>query len=248
MSNSNSMNTILIENQPITYTTRYQKNRKSIQLKLTSVNHLNITAPTHFPMEDIEKIILEKTKWITTQISKLTAAASNPINKSISHNASILYLGIPHTLTFITKENHQPAVRLEEDQILLELPPLPAAKLDNLSYSLLKEWYIDSATKILSEKTTFWSAAIKVSPKRITIKEQKTRWGSCSSRGNVNYNWRIIMAPPEVVDYLVIHELCHLRILNHSDSFWREVGKYSPNFKEHRTWLRTNGILLMTIL
>lgn len=98
MSNSNFMNTILIENQPLAYTIRYRKNRKSIQLKLASVNHLDITAPAHFPVEDIEKIILKKTKWITTQISKLTTAASNPINKSISHNASILYLGIPQPL------------------------------------------------------------------------------------------------------------------------------------------------------
>jgi len=242
------MNTITIDHHQITYTIVYHKGRKSIQLKLNSPNHLTITAPTKFPREGIEKILLDKSKWIVKQIRKLTTVATNPINKSISHGAVILYLGLPHTLIFITKSNSKPAVHLEENQIILNLPPLTAKDTETVSQLLLKQWYLDCAMKTLSTKTAFWASTIEVNPKRITIKDQKTRWGSCSSRGNINYNWRIIMAPPEVIDYLVVHELCHLRIPNHSETFWQEVGKFSPLFKQHRTWLRTNGMMLMSIL
>jgi predicted metal-dependent hydrolase len=240
------MNIITIDNHQITYTIVYQKNRKSIQLKLNSTNHITITAPTKFPRKGIEKVLLDKSKWIVKQIGKLASIAINPINKSISHGAAILYLGQPHTLIFITGDNCKPAVHLEEKQIILNLPLLTAK--DTVPQLYLKKWYLDCALKTLSAKTAFWASTIKVNPKRITIKDQKTRWGSCSSRGNINYNWRIIMAPSEVIDYLVVHELCHLRIPNHSESFWQEVEKFSPHFKQHRIWLHTNGMMLMSIL
>lgn len=248
LSNPYTMNTIKIDNHQLTYTVSYQRNRKSIQLKITSPNHLNITAPTKFPKEGIEKILFEKNKWIVKQIAKLKAATTNPINKSIGHDATVLFLGQPHTLKFIIKDTNKPAVHLEGNQIILTLPPLAAKDTVTIPRTLLRQWYIDCAVKNLSSKTSLWASTIGVHPKRITIKEQKTRWGSCSSRGNINYNWRIIMAPSEVIDYLVIHELCHLRIPNHSQTFWQEVEKFSPQFKEHRIWLRTNGMILMDLL
>ena len=79
---------------------------------------------------------------------------------------------------------------------------------------------------------------------RVSIRAQKTRWGSCSSRGGISLNWRLIMAPPPVIDYLVIHELCHLRQPNHSPAYWREVARWCPDFRLHRQWLRQHGALL----
>jgi predicted metal-dependent hydrolase len=242
------MHTLKIDNHQLTYTIIYQKNRKSVQLKLNSSSHLTITAPTRFPKEGIEKIVLEKRKWIVKQITKLAAAAANPINKSVCDNAAILFLGQPHILKFMSKDTHKPPVHLEENQIMLNILPLTAKDTNATAEKILKQWYIHYATNTLVTRTTFWASVIKVNPKRITIKEQKTRWGSCSSKGNINYNWRIIMAPMEVIDYLVIHELCHLRIPNHSQAFWQEVGNYSPHFKQCREWLRTNGALIMAIL
>ena len=248
LSNEDTMHTLKIDNHQLTYTIVYQKNRKSIQLKLTSFSHMIITAPTRFPKENIEKIVFEKRKWLVRQITKLKAAADNPINKSICDNATILFLGQPHILKFMNKDTQKPTVHLEENQIILNILPFTKKDEKAAAESCLKQWYIQYATNTLAAKTAFWSSIIKVNPKRITIKEQKTRWGSCSSKGNINYNWRIIMAPMEVIDYLVIHELCHLHIPNHSQVFWQEVGSYSPHFKQCREWLRTNGALIMTLL
>lgn len=75
----------------------------------------------------------------------------------------------------------------------------------------------------------------------ITIRDQKTRWGSCSGRGTLSFNWRLILAPPEILDYVVVHELCHLTHMNHSKEFWGLVGKVIPDYKERRKWLKENG-------
>ena len=242
------MNTIMLKNYQLTYHVIYQKNRKTIQFKVLTSTHLEITVPNHFPNASIEKILHEKCNWIVKQISHLSATMANPINKSITHGATVLYLGTPHTLVFTNNHNTQPTINLKDKQIIIDIPLMNTAQTTLLVESLLKQWYLDSASNILSARTALWAAEINVQPKRITIKDQKTRWGSCSSKANINYNWRIVMAPVEVIDYLVIHELCHLRVPNHSALFWQEVSEFSPNFKNHRNWLQTNGTILMGIL
>ena len=238
------MNMITLANHPLTYQVIYQKKRKHLQLRILSTTQLEIIAPNKFPKSHIEQIIHEKTNWIIKKIQHLTVIKANPTNKSITHGQTILYLGHPHLLHFIKGNIPHPTIHLDHQQIIITMPVENTLAAE----SLVKEWYCSAARTLLLAKTTFWAKEINVQPQRITIKEQKTRWGSCSSRGNLNYNWRIIMAPPEVIDYLVIHELCHLRVLNHSSLFWKEVGRFSPKFKEHREWLKNNGPLLMNIL
>ena len=85
------------------------------------------------------------------------------------------------------------------------------------------------------------SATLGVKAKSITMRDTTSRWGSCSSSGALNFSWRIIMAPPEVLDYLAAHEVAHLREMNHSDRFWALVAETCPNFEAHKAWLRTHG-------
>jgi predicted metal-dependent hydrolase len=93
------------------------------------------------------------------------------------------------------------------------------------------------AHKLITEKVKDWSAKLKVEFKRITVRNQKSRWGSCSHLLNLSFNWRLIMVPEEVLDYVVIHELCHLKEMNHKKVFWRTVAGYCPRWREHRAWL-----------
>ncbi|WP_378956382.1 M48 family metallopeptidase [Pelosinus sp. sgz500959] len=244
MPNFTIMNMITLANHPLTYHIIYQKNRKSLQLKIISSRELEIIAPNKFPKTAIEKILYEKSNWIIKKILHLENLKANPTNKLIAHGATVLYLGQIHTLHFTETQNIHPIIHLYDHQIIINISSENAS----VAEALLKQWYITNARTLLIAKTALWATKINVQPQRLTIKEQKTRWGSCSSKSNINYNWRIIMAPPEVIDYLVIHELCHLRVLNHSSLFWQEVGKFSPNFKEHRQWLKNNGALLMNFL
>lgn len=101
--------------------------------------------------------------------------------------------------------------------------------------------YISIARDIFTQKAAYYAAIMGVTYHRISIREQKTRWGSCSSAGNLNFNWRLIFAPEQVLDYVVIHELAHRKEMNHSKAFYQVVANVMPDYKKWQNWLRDNG-------
>ena len=105
----------------------------------------------------------------------------------------------------------------------------------------------DEALKVIPERVEYFAKVIGVTYGKITVRNQKTRWGSCSSKGNLNFNCLLMLAPPEVLDYVVVHELCHRRQMNHSKAFWLEVEKVLPDYKEARKWLKEEGSQMITL-
>ena len=101
--------------------------------------------------------------------------------------------------------------------------------------------YKKRAQGIISRRVSHYAEIMGVTYGRITIRDQKSRWGSCSAEGNLNFSWRLILMPIEVMDYVVVHELAHLKEMNHSKAFWEEVEKVLPDYKEQRKWLKENG-------
>ncbi|MGE5629987.1 MAG: M48 family metallopeptidase [Caulobacteraceae bacterium] len=107
--------------------------------------------------------------------------------------------------------------------------------------SAFSDWFSRKAAGLIYERVEFYKAIIGVKYNRIGIKSQKTRWGSCSSKGNLNFNWRLAMAPEWIMDYVIIHELCHLIHMNHSKEFWGTVASYMPDYEKAIIWLKENG-------
>ena len=105
----------------------------------------------------------------------------------------------------------------------------------------------EEALKVIPERVEYFAKVIGVTYGKITVRNQKTRWGSCSSKGNLNFNCLLMLAPPEVLDYVVVHELCHRKQMNHSKAFWLEVEKVLPNYKEVRKWLKAEGSQMITL-
>lgn len=105
----------------------------------------------------------------------------------------------------------------------------------------------EEALKVIPERVEYFAKVIGVTYGKITIRNQKTRWGSCSSKGNLNFNCLLMLAPPEVLDYVVVHELCHRKQMNHSKAFWLEVEKVLPDYKEVRKWLKEEGSQMITL-
>lgn len=103
----------------------------------------------------------------------------------------------------------------------------------------------DQALKIIPERVAYFAHQIGIQYCAITIRNQKTRWGSCSNKRNLNFNCLLMLVPPEVCDYVIVHELCHLKEMNHSSRFWAEVGKVIPDYRKHRKWLRENQAALI---
>lgn len=99
----------------------------------------------------------------------------------------------------------------------------------------------EQARRVIPGRVAYFAPLVGVTYGRITIRDQKTRWGSCSGVGNLNFNFRLVMAPSEVLDYVVVHELCHRRQMNHSELFWDEVSRILPDYRQARKWLKQNG-------
>ena len=101
--------------------------------------------------------------------------------------------------------------------------------------------YRQLARRVIGQRVSYFAAKMGVTCGRIFIRAQKTRWGSCSGQGNLNFNWKLILMPPEILDYVVVHELAHRKQMNHSPAFWAEVERILPDWRERRRWLREKG-------
>lgn len=122
--------------------------------------------------------------------------------------------------------------------------PIEPSKLSEKEISKLRE----EARHLVTQRVKYYAPIIGVPYGQIAIRTQRTRWGSCSSKGNLNFNCLLALVPPDVLDYIVVHELCHRKELNHSERFWTEVGKVLPDYKIRKKWLKDNGANLIARL
>ena len=130
------------------------------------------------------------------------------------------------------------------EQIAKRKAEYEAMDVDRLTNAEVQE-LVDKAVKYIPERVAHFAKLIDVDYGRITIRNQKTRWGSCSSKGNLNFNCLLMLAPPEIIDYVVVHELCHRKEMNHSKDFWNEVEKILPDYKDSVKWLKEEGSCIM---
>ena len=118
---------------------------------------------------------------------------------------------------------------------------MPVSSLTPLQKKALEQRYRQAAKEYFPSRVAYYEQIIGVTHASIRIRDQKTRWGSCSSKGNLNFNWRLMLAPPRVLDYVVVHELCHRKEMNHSKAFWDAVETVLPDYVQLRKWLKDNG-------
>lgn len=136
---------------------------------------------------------------------------------------------VQQNMDWIQKNLKKVAENQKEEE---EIVPMTEAEVRELA---------EQATQLIPERVKHFAPLVGVTYGRITIRNQKSRWGSCSAKGNLNFNVGLLLAPPEVLDYVVVHELCHRKEMNHSPKFWAEVIKLIPDYKQHEKWLKDNG-------
>lgn len=138
----------------------------------------------------------------------------------------------------------EPWIQKQREKILKRNAEFEARGITKLTDRELKALQAKARIHIPA-RVAFWAPLVGVSYNRISIRNQRTRWGSCSSEGNLNFNCLLMLAPQEVIDYVVVHELCHRKEMNHSAAFWGEVARVLPEYKKYVKWLRDEGSLLM---
>lgn len=192
--------------------------------------------PNSLPKTEIERLLIKKSRWIEEKLTLQNQIEIKP--KQFISGESFSCLGRDYNLEI--GQGSSPRIHLYQNQLVAIVRDKQA---DNsaLIKRLLLRWYQQQAETKLIEKTQHYANIIGVIPTSIVVKTFKARWGSCSSKADIHYNWKLIMAPDEVVDYVVIHELCHILHHNHSPKFWKTVESYLPSYRDRKAWLKLNG-------
>jgi len=206
--------------------------RKSIALIIKQDGRLVVRAPMRVSDADIKHLVKQKERWIREKQKQVKDKSTQSTPKVYMDGEEFLYLGKSYKLKIVTDLN--PALVLSR-KFYLSLRALPKAE------SVFTEWYREQARAVISERVKLYAARHGFKYRKIRITSARTRWGSCSSMGNLNFTWRLVMAPPEVIDYVVVHELVHLRVSNHSKEFWNQVEHIMPDYKQRLRWLKENG-------
>ena len=209
--------------------------RKTLALIVKPDGSLLVRAPLRTSKAAIEEFISKNTRWIEKHQAKALASLP-PAPRRYMPGETFLYLGTAYPLEIV--DGQQGVLRLDGRFKL-------AASHQSDAAATFDSWYREQARQVLTARVEFFARQYHFQYKRIRITSARTRWGSCSSTGSLSFSWRLIMAPLDVVDYVVVHELVHTVFHNHSKQFWHRVGMILPDYQQHRRWLKEHGRQLL---
>ena len=227
----------IVDNELSIQVVRSRRRRKTSSI-IISNGIVKVVVPDQISDFTIKELINKRIPWIRKKL-KDELNITPAIVKNYVDGESFTYLGNNYKLkSFVRNISF---VKVSSDYINVSLPKKSKENIKGL----LERWYKEKAIEILTEKTNRYAKIIGVSPTAVSVGDYKSKWGSCSIEGKISYNWKIIIAPSRVLEYIVIHELCHMLEHNHSKEYWRHVNTYCKDFKESRKWLRMNGKYLV---
>ena len=209
--------------------------RRTIALEVTRDASLIVRAPYRTSFDFIEKVVFKKRFWIKEKQEIVRDRCKKVIPKEFVSGEVFLYLGNMYKLEFID-DMDMPIVFDNNFKIAL--------KNYDIAKEILIAWYKAQAYQKISERVNWHSSLSGLRYNKIRISDAQKRWGSCSAKGNLNFSWRLIMAPLRVIDYVVVHELAHLEEKNHSKRFWNKIKIMLPDYEQYRDWLKENRYLL----
>jgi predicted metal-dependent hydrolase len=208
--------------------------RRTIALEVTPAATVIVRAPLRAPAEYIEEIIRQKSLWILRKMDEMKRRPLSPCHE-YAEGELFLFLGRSYPLQIV--ENVSMTIE-RSDRLYVSSTLIPDIRIQ------LKHWYIEEARKEIKARCMWVSLKTGHVPATIRITDARQRWGSCTNKGGLNFSWRLIQAPPEIVDYVVVHELVHISQPDHSKKFWAKVRKIMPDYEQRRNWLKDHERLL----
>lgn len=206
--------------------------RKTIALLVNADATLTVRAPYLVPRGYIDRLISKKHNWITQKV-KQAQLKPQPVTREFVNGEGFLFLG----KTYRLKIDNSSSIRLGD---YLYFPKL---KKENIREELMN-WYKEQAVRKLASRVSWYAKKMGVSSSSLKLSNAQKRWGSCGKNNSLSFNWKLIMAPLKVLDYVVVHELIHIEHKNHSRKYWNILRVVLPNYKHSKDWLKENGHLL----
>jgi len=213
-----------------------RQKRKTISIEITDNATVLIRAPYYASEKDIERALAKHLSWIEQRLEKAREKKTVASRKFVQ-GEKFLYLGKLYPL-YLSEKQKQNLI-FDGKYFWLK------KDVQQQGREVFEKWYRKQAREVFSARIKIWSALMGLEFNRLKLSSASTRWGSCSSKGNINLVWRLVMAPQGVIDYVIVHELAHLRHMNHSKDFWNYVAKYYPDYKNAKQWLVKYGHFLV---
>ena len=228
----------------IPYEIRRRERRATVSIAVEPTGEVVLTAPRTATVDKLDRLVLNRAPWIVAKLRRRSDLPPAPAREFVG-GETFLYLGRQHRLRIEPDAPEIGPLTLEQGWLRLRLPRLLEEK-HRAAYvrAALLDWYTRRAQTRLPERLAFWSRRLDVPLPRLLIREPRKRWGSCHPSGIVRLNWRIIQAPLRLVDYVVAHELCHLRHEGHGRAFWATLGQAMPDCDARRASLVELGARL----
>ena len=212
--------------------------RKTLSIIVRANSDIDVLVPTRTPISFIENFISSKSDWIKKKMHFNSEIRPAVKVKTFTQGEPFLFLGEIRNLDIQTGRR---AVAMGEDHLTLTLPASTGnEKKTALIRRVIEKWYRQQAEIHLKQRTEQLAKVLGKSPTHVGVKGYRSRWGSCHLDGRIYFNWRLIMAPAWVIDYVVVHELCHLIHHNHSKNYWALVESVMPDYRHAKVWLKTN--------
>jgi predicted metal-dependent hydrolase len=234
---------------PILYSLRRSERAKTTRI-VVKADKIEVVAPPKVSERQIKAFVAAQQDWIKAAILRVAdhaQAIPSLAPDCYTNGVNIPYQGRQIPLQLKTEQRKTTRVQLHDDfGFIVNLPSgISAAQCSESIRLALVRWMKNQAglqAALLIEKH---ASRLQLFPRSLKIKTQKSRWGSCGPHNDLNLNWLLLLAPPEVFEYVVIHELCHIKHKNHSQDFWQLVGKHYPDYQQQRQWLKQHGASLM---
>ncbi|WP_373599759.1 M48 family metallopeptidase [Paraclostridium bifermentans] len=230
--------TIMHKEKEISFNIIYRK-RKTLSLEIKQDGTINVLSPNGVDKNFIINAVKDKGDWILKKVEELEIKNKNKLERNYETGDIFMYLGKEYKLQVVVDKTVTRAeVKLKDENIIIKVNS------NNKEYiqQNLKLWFADETLKIVKDRVNYYSKYFKDNVRAIKIKDQKTRWASCTYKNEILFNLRCSMAPIEIIDYVVVHEMCHMEHRNHSKDFYNAVGKIIPDYKEKIKWLKDNGM------
>ena len=237
----------LLSQYSLNYQIRRSERAKKTRIIVTS-EKIEVVAPPKVTERRIQAFVAAQHEWILNALKRVqhrvhTTHSLAPAQYSEGANVPFQGKKIPLTIKPSTAKRLR--VQLTDQHFVVYLPTCQMENSSEQIKTALEAWMKQHAKQLALQLIDKHSPKHQLFPRNLRIKTQKTRWGSCGPRNDINLNWLLLLAPPVIMEYVVIHELCHIKHKNHSQDFWQLVAAHMPDYLQHRRWLKQNGASLM---
>ncbi|KPV43178.1 M48 family metallopeptidase [Alicyclobacillus ferrooxydans] len=227
----------------IDYHLSHSPSKKDVTIAVEWHTGVSVVAPENITHERIDTVLRGKAPWILRRLAEFEEIKPQLTHREFISGEKFPYLGRQYRLKVLTVDDaSETKLTFQNGRFTATVPKssLPSWREEHLRQAF-RVWYIEHGTAKVQQRMKLFAPRLGLEPSKVVVKDQQARWGSCTKNGTININWRILMAPMRIVDYVVVHELGHMIHADHSSDFWTVVSSVMPDYDERKEWLRVHG-------